>query len=188
MQLKSAVALQGIYTSDMAYTAVTLPKQMRFKPPKAADWFAEYAWLAFPESNMPSMQAREALNADLNGVGAKENRSGNAARPKSSLRSQRGASASKSVKFGELEEEKTGKAEGPAAASSAKKVRPRSAVKGKTGKIIPRGPASSSATKKNKQEASDEQPSRKRGTKIEPVEEEVKLSPEEQYEIEMKEA
>ena len=51
---------------------------MRFKPPKGADWFAEYAWLAFPESNMPSMQAQEALNADLSNVGAKENRSLNA--------------------------------------------------------------------------------------------------------------
>lgn len=60
----------------MSYTAVTLPKVMRFKPPKAADWFAEYTWLAFPESNMPqTQQAREALNADLNNVGAKENRS-----------------------------------------------------------------------------------------------------------------
>lgn len=62
----------------MAYTAMTLPKQMRFKPPKQADWFAEYAWLAFPESNMPAQQTAEggasaqtAMNADLM---TKENR------------------------------------------------------------------------------------------------------------------
>lgn len=54
MQLQSAMALQGVYTSDMAYTAMTLPKQMRFKPPKAADWFAEYAWLPFPANIVPA--------------------------------------------------------------------------------------------------------------------------------------
>ena len=60
----------------MAFTAMTLPKVMRFKPPKGADWFAEYAWVAFPESNMPSA---EVLNADLSQVSAKENRSANTA-------------------------------------------------------------------------------------------------------------
>ena len=51
MQLQSQLSLQGIYTSDLAYTAMTLPKNMSFKRPKASDWFAEYAWIAFPESN-----------------------------------------------------------------------------------------------------------------------------------------
>jgi len=45
----------------MAFTAMTLPKQMRFKPPKAADWFAEYAWLAFPEGAVAKIE----INADL---------------------------------------------------------------------------------------------------------------------------
>jgi len=70
MQLQSAMSLQGVYTSDMAFTAMTLPKQMRFKPPKAADWFAEYAWLAFPEGAMAKME----MNNDLTAVGGQENR------------------------------------------------------------------------------------------------------------------
>ena len=72
----------------MAFTAMTLPKQMRFKPPKAADWFAEYAWAAFPESLAPAARegaaqpgaAAAALNSDLAAVGAKENKQMNGRR------------------------------------------------------------------------------------------------------------
>ena len=55
---------------------MTLPKQMRFKPPKAANWFAEYAWAAFPESLMAAVEGAAALNSDLNNVvnDSKENR------------------------------------------------------------------------------------------------------------------
>jgi len=42
----------------MAFTAMTLPKQMRFKPPKASDWFAEYAWIAFPEGAMAKIEVK----------------------------------------------------------------------------------------------------------------------------------
>ena len=68
---------------------MTLPKPMRFKPPKAADWFAEYSWVAFPESAMAAPES--AMNADLAKVGAggaKENRSAaaNSTRQKSNLR------------------------------------------------------------------------------------------------------
>ena len=42
---------------------------MRFKPPKAANWFAEYAWAAFPESLQAAAEASNGpLNADLNTV------------------------------------------------------------------------------------------------------------------------
>ena len=169
----------------MAFTAMTLPKVMRFKPPKGADWFAEYAWVAFPESNMPSA---EVLNADLSQVSAKENRSANTAggaaasvRQKSNLR-QRAGSTSKSVKFdaGTVQAEEGGPAAGPAK----KQLRPKSAVKGKSGKVLPRA-----ANKPNPNKGSEEQTVRKRGMpKLEPEEEEVKLSPEEIYEIEMQEA
>ena len=146
---------------------------MRFKPPSKADWFAEYAWVAFPESNMPpnpSAAENQQLNADLSQVGnsSKENRSANnagaaaaaSARPKSNLRSQRGGSAQKSVKFDQEE--------GPAAADSTasgkkKPQRPRSAVKGKSGKVLPRasGRAGNAAAK---QEGAEEATSgRKRG-------------------------
>jgi len=103
MQLQSSVALQGVYTSDMAFTAMTLPKNMRFKPPKASDWFAEYAWTAFPESNIPAVpEGGAGMNADLAQV--KENRSATANSSsvrgtKSNLKSNRAASATKSVKF-----------------------------------------------------------------------------------------
>ena len=76
--------MQGVYTSDMAFTAPTLPKNMRFKPPKASDWFAEYAWFAFPEQTgnnhnvnmqaVPEGAAAASMNSDLAAVGAKENR------------------------------------------------------------------------------------------------------------------
>ena len=65
MQLQSAISLQGVYTSDMAFTAMTLPKQMKFKPPRGGDWFAEYNWIAFPEENMPPRNEAN-MNADLN--------------------------------------------------------------------------------------------------------------------------
>ena len=68
---------------------------MRFKPPKAANWFAEYAWAAFPESLQAAAEASNgALNADLNTVSE-----GKGPRQKSNLRSQRPNSAAKSVKF-----------------------------------------------------------------------------------------
>ena len=104
--MQSSVALQGVYTSDMSFTAMTLPKNMRFKPPKASDWFAEYAWTAFPESNMPPAVPEGggagSMNADLAQV--KENRSATANSSsvrgtKSNLKSNRAASANKSVKF-----------------------------------------------------------------------------------------
>lgn len=94
----------------MPFTAMTLPKQMRFKPPKAADWFAEYAWAAFPESLAPAARegaaaqpgaAAAALNSDLAAVGAKENKQINGRRTatKSNLKNTRAGSAVKSVKF-----------------------------------------------------------------------------------------
>lgn len=81
---------------------MTLPKQMRFKPPKAADWFAEYAWVAFPESAMAAAVQERNINSDLAAVGgAKENRSAaaNSTRQKSNLRQRPGSAAGKSVKF-----------------------------------------------------------------------------------------
>lgn len=84
----------------MAFTAMTLPKQMRFKPPKAADWFAEYAWVAFPESNMPVQTSGNEGGADQAPTVSKENRQMNAAKTtKSNIKHKRAGSASKSVKF-----------------------------------------------------------------------------------------
>lgn len=53
------------------------------------------------------------------------------------------------------------KAEG-AAASAKKTTRPRSAVKGKAGKMLPKGP-STAVSRKKQGGASDEQSTRKRG-------------------------
>ena len=161
MQLQSAISLQGVYTSDMAFTAMTLPKQMKFKPPRGGDWFAEYNWMAFPEENMPPRN-EAAMNADLNQVtgaaAAKENRQLVANKPKSNLKGQRGQSASKSVKFDPNavptavaeEESKQG------AAVAGVKKRPRSAVKGKTGKLLPKAPAKPMG-KKRTQDPSEEE-------------------------------
>ena len=84
---------------------------MRFKPPKASDWFAEYAWLGFPEvlqSAASEGSSRRgpaaAANADLSSVGVKENRqmnggSGSARSASKSNLKKRAGSAAKSVKF-----------------------------------------------------------------------------------------
>jgi len=135
----------------MAFTAMTLPKNMRFKPPKASDWFAEYAWTAFPESNQPAVpEGGAGMNADLAQV--KENRSATANSSsvrgtKSNLKSNRAASANKSVKFDQDQQE------GAAAAASvntkSSQSRPKSAVKGKTGKPLPK---SSTTTSKRSKE------------------------------------
>ena len=49
----------------MAYSAPTLPKAMRFKPPaNKGDWFNDYAWVALP----PESAAEGEMNADLGAV------------------------------------------------------------------------------------------------------------------------
>ena len=104
------------------------------------------------------------------------------------MKGQRGQSASKSVKFDPNavptavpeEESKEG------AAVAGIKKRPRSAVKGKTGKLLPKAPAKPMGKKRGAQEqSSEEQKSRKTTETIQ--EEEVKLTPEELYELELKE-
>ena len=87
----------------------------------------------------------------------------------------------KSVKF-DAQTVQTEEGPGAAAAAVPAKKRPRSAVKGKTGKVLPRA-----ANKPNPNKGSgEEQATRKRGMpKLVPEEEEVKLSPEEIYEMEL---
>ena len=177
----------------MAFTAMTLPKQMKFKPPRGGDWFAEYNWIAFPEENMPPRN-EAAMNTDLNQVAGaaaatKENRQLAANKPKSNLKGQRGQSASKSVKFDPNavptavpeEERKQG------AAVAGIKKRPLSAVKGKSGKLLPKAPAKPMGKKRAQESGSEEQKTRKTKVVQEVEEEEVKLTPEELYEIELKE-
>ena len=120
---------------------------------------------------MPSM---ETMNADLSQVGG--------AKKPSNLKHQRTASASKSVKFDKnavpavSEEESKG-----GAAAAANKKRPRSAVKGKAGKMLPKGPSAVGATRKGKNGVVQEEEPRRRGAPKVVEEEEVKLSPEEIY-------
>lgn len=155
---------------------MTLPKPMRFKPPKASDWFAEYAWVAFPES---AMAAQQPMNADLADVGkganTKENRSAAAnstARQKSNLRQRSGSTAGKSVKFitdNNEEQKETGGAVGVTKKSapseggpaSAKKqqagglTRPKSAVNGKGKAAIPKPTAGKTAKGKDEGASKD---------------------------------
>ena len=51
-QVCATVALRGIYTSDILYTVTSLPKAMKFKPPKDSDWFKEYAWIQIPPQEL----------------------------------------------------------------------------------------------------------------------------------------
>ena len=117
--------VRGIYTSDLLYTAMTLPKAMKFKAPKDSDWFAEYAWIQIPPQAGGQTVDSSGLNADLGEV--KENRESNAQAAKSSLK--RTASAGKRVSF-------TPGVKGAAGEKKAAGVRPSSAIpKGKgTGK------------------------------------------------------
>ena len=66
------------------------------------------------------------------------------------------------------------------------KQRPRSAVKGKTGKLLPKAPAKPMGKKGAKDPSSEEQKTRKTEV-VQEIEEEAKLTPEELYEIELKE-
>ena len=66
------------------------------------------------------------------------------------------------------------------------KKRPRSAVKGKTGKLTPKAPAKPMGKKQAQNPSSDEQKTRKTAV-VQEAEEEVKLTPEELYEMELKE-
>jgi len=165
---------------------------MRFKPPKAADWFAEYAWVAFPESIAPPQKiATEgpAKDADATKVISKENRQTNAAQTtKSNIRSKRAGSGMKSVKF-DAELGKDIVAEGPASAAAQTRRRPQSAVKGKQNKALSKGPKPEVIKTKRVATTSQEKAPRKQGLLQKAAEdEEEKLSPQELFEIELREA
>jgi hypothetical protein len=44
--------VKGVFTSDIAYSTTTLPNGMQLKLPKDKDWFAEYAWMQLPASEL----------------------------------------------------------------------------------------------------------------------------------------
>lgn len=53
-KLQSQMMVKGVYTSDMAYSSTTLPKDIQLKVPKDKDWFAEYAWVQLPTNDVPA--------------------------------------------------------------------------------------------------------------------------------------
>ena len=56
--------VKGVFTSDIAYSTTTLPNGMQLKFPKDKDWFAEYAWMQLPASELIQDQpARKAQTA-----------------------------------------------------------------------------------------------------------------------------
>ncbi len=44
--------VKGVYTSDIAYSSMTLPKGIQLKVPKDKDWFNEYNWIQLPHSEL----------------------------------------------------------------------------------------------------------------------------------------
>jgi hypothetical protein len=49
LQLTASLQIRGIYTSDIKYTAGTLPKEMALKLIKGQqDWFSLYHWIQYP--------------------------------------------------------------------------------------------------------------------------------------------
>jgi hypothetical protein len=58
-KLQSCLSIKGVYTSDIAYSATTLPKDIQLKVPKDKDWFAEYNWLQLPQTDVNAEAVRE---------------------------------------------------------------------------------------------------------------------------------
>lgn len=58
--------VKGVYTSDIAYSTTTLPKDVQLKLPKDKDWFAEYAWMQLPASELVSEQPSRKVQTATN--------------------------------------------------------------------------------------------------------------------------
>lgn len=77
------MSVKGVYTSDIAYSSMTLPKGMQLKVPKDKDWFNEYNWIQLPHSELSKTKTTQSefkkteidmgktLNADLTLDGAR---------------------------------------------------------------------------------------------------------------------
>lgn len=40
--------MRGVFTSNLAFTVATLPKDMQYKLPADCDWYSKYAWRQYP--------------------------------------------------------------------------------------------------------------------------------------------
>jgi len=56
------VHIKGVYTSDIQYTATSLPKQIGFKIGTGKDWFAEYCWINIPNVELDHTSKTENTN------------------------------------------------------------------------------------------------------------------------------
>ena len=82
-KMQASMSVKGVYTSDIAYSSMTLPKGMQLKVPKDKDWFNEYSWIQLPHSEAVKTTTKQSefrktetdmgktLNADLTLDGAR---------------------------------------------------------------------------------------------------------------------